>query len=158
MTETTGHPEPTFRFDGFYFARQSQQLVLGKNLPSTERIPSVSWDWRRVSDKTFEVRLGVTTSAVKQRPEELEVVLVGRFSHGANASEEVIQRFASLNATSILLPYAREAISSLTGRGPFGVEVMQPLNVFEFVKILDLKKATGARQLRRGKRLQRSQK
>jgi len=147
MTTKTVATQAAYAFVGYYFVEQSQQLLLGKKLQTGDRPVEILWDWRRVSERGFEVKLGVNVEAAKEIPERLNVVLVGRFSCVGPGTTSESEEFASINAVAILLPYVREALSSLSGRGPFGAYVLQPINVVEMAKSFDLKRATAARRL-----------
>jgi len=145
--------ESAFRFEGFYFERQSQRLELSGKAPKGDRLPTLSWDWRRLSESVLEVKIGVKIGHTSEVPEELEVVLVGRFSRAAGPDDEsAVANFAAVNAVAILLPYAREALSALSGRGPFGTFVLQPINVVELSKTFVRSRPTGARQIRPAKK------
>lgn len=144
--------ESAFRFEGFYFERQSQRLAPPGKAPRGDRLPALSWDWRRLSESVLEVKIGVRISPTSEVPEELEVVLVGRFSRAAGPDDEsAVASFAATNAVAILLPYAREALSALSGRGPFGTFVLQPINVVELAKTFDQTRPTGAHKIRPAK-------
>src|SRR5579864_5857511 len=75
----------------------------------------LGWDWRIVAERTFEVVVSLKTQPTKMRPEQVEVIQVGRFEmHGAPPPPLVLPRFVKLGAPTILFSYVRETVSNLT--------------------------------------------
>lgn len=111
---------------------------------------SFRWDWRPVGPRSFQVIVGIATIRHTEVIEETGVEVVGMFSAGEEALEASVPfaEFVRFHAPAILLPYAREAISSMTGRGPLRSLYLPPMNVRLLVQEMDPEATTGARELR----------
>ncbi len=149
MTDKAKTPGAAFRFEGFYFERQSQSLETKKTPSRSEPGISLTWDWRNLSERVFEVRVAIEVTPAQGIPQVLEVAIVGRFRAMGRYDAPAVENFAAVNAVAILLPYAREALTALSVRGPFGPFILPLMNVVEASKVFSRSQATGARQLRR---------
>jgi preprotein translocase subunit SecB len=89
----------------------------------------------------------LSVQATRQRPENVNVTMVGIFRPVGEAQTVSFQRFVFDHAPSILMPYAREAISSLTGRGINGSLNLPPINVVALMEDMDPARSTGHEQL-----------
>ena len=114
-----------------------------------EAVGHVMWDWSVQDDRTFGVALGVVISATKARPEELRVLMTGTFEiKGDERLPLSLKSFVEVGAPTILVPYIREAISSMTGRGPHGAFHLEPMNVRTLLAGTEAEEATGVDQLK----------
>ncbi len=59
-----------------------------------------------------------------------------------------LQSFVQTAAPAILFPYAREIISALTGRGPYGAYYLPSINVAKLMQGYDFDSTSGAEELR----------
>ncbi|MCC6649885.1 MAG: protein-export chaperone SecB [Candidatus Eisenbacteria bacterium] len=148
MSQNDPVPPSGFGLERVCFIEQHLRLVEQvDDLPDADPNVQFGWDWRITGDRQFEVILQVQTSPTRRRPEEAAVLLTGQFvARGEGLSVPVVA-FVSAQAPAILLPWARECISSLTGRGFFGQFMLPPLNVLTLMSNVDKAAATGARQL-----------
>jgi len=112
-----------------------------------QRETTLYWDWRITEDHAFEVFMRGRVAGNSSAFEEVEVSLLGEFSFKPSPSVS-LDTFVRVHAPAILLPYIRETIGSLTGRGPFGAFHFPAINVVELGKSYDFAKSTGAAQLR----------
>jgi preprotein translocase subunit SecB len=114
---------------------------------------SVDWDWQIVSDRMFDVSLIVSLEPSDERWESVRVRLVGRFRVEEHPLSVPLEDFVKLQAPAILLPYAREVVTSLTARGFYGPYFLPAINVVRLMASKDTNDATGRRQLREGRSL-----
>jgi preprotein translocase subunit SecB len=137
-----------FRINRLFFVEQSQKVTAPtKEMPKGQRPVKLLWDWRKASERVFEVKVGVEVGPVQEAPETLVVHLVARFSLiGPPVDDEKLRQYATINAVGILLPYTREALTALSVRGSCGPFYLEPLNVVELMRRYDRSRATGARE------------
>jgi preprotein translocase subunit SecB len=86
-------------------------------------------------------------SSSKEHSDSAGVTIAGTF----RALDQVpvpLGEFVRVHGPAILLPYAREMISQLTSRGPFGQFLLAPINVLEMMERYDMSKSTGTQMLR----------
>ena len=113
----------------------------------TEPTVTFGWDWQRTSDKSvFEVRLTLALEPVKERPYATAVDVVGIFRQIGDSPSPRVEEFASLQAVAILLPYAREHLTSLTAKTKAGPYYLPSVNVYDLMKDFDVAKTTAAAQ------------
>ncbi len=105
------------------------------------------WDWRVQGDDRFVVVITLTVQPTRQRPESVSVTMAGVFHRVGEEQSVPFDTFVFTHAPSILLPYAREAISSLTGRGLNGALQLPPINVIALMKEMNPQLSTGNEQL-----------
>jgi preprotein translocase subunit SecB len=118
---------------------------------ATEPPVTFGWDWRRTTDKSvFEVRLTLALEPVKERPYATAVDAVGRFRQIGDSPSPRVEDFASLQAVAILLPYAREHLTSLTAKTKAGPYYLPSVNVYELMKDFDVAKTSAAAEGLRG--------
>lgn len=121
-----------------------------------ERNIRVAWDWRIVGERAFEVLLDITMCPSKQRHDQAQAKVVGYFVAMAGDQKVPFDRFVTLHAPTLMLPYVRETLSSLFARGPIGPDYLPPINVHRMAKDFDFPGATGCLQLKRDENLVRS--
>jgi preprotein translocase subunit SecB len=111
--------------------------------------PSVNfgWDWQIQGDDRFVVIITLSVEPTRQRPERATVNMAGVFHPVGEKQTVPFQEFVFTHAPTILLPYAREAISSLTGRGLYGALHLPPINVMALMKQMNPQVSTGNEQL-----------
>jgi preprotein translocase subunit SecB len=140
---------------GFALAKVYAGELSFKGVPSNsaaavaEATISFGWDWSFRSATEFDVSVSLRVEPSTQRPEEVFASLTGIFRKEGQTSVP-LQRFAQLHAPAILMPFVREAVSSLTSRGLGGAYIFPPVNVLAMMTTLDAKDTTGARQIRDG--------
>jgi len=144
--------ESGFRLEKVYFPEQSHRL-----LNPTDDMPNdpefqFGWDWKLTDNNSFEVMLHLTLGVCKARPEETKVFVCGVFALIGEPPNLTLTEFVRVQGPAILLPYAREAISSLTGRSFFGANYLPPLNVMTLTADLDVNATEGAKQLKERER------
>jgi preprotein translocase subunit SecB len=143
---------------GFHLLRvvaihQEHSTVLDEPPSESTRRIKVEWDWITREDRQFDVFLGVDVQASKDAPESVNIEIVGEFAMRSDVPSLSFQSFVQTAAPAILFPYAREIISSLTGRGPFGAYYLPSINVVRLMKDYDFDSTSGAQQLRDDPRL-----
>lgn len=104
------------------------------------------WDWRWLKRPVFEVRILVGIEATVERPEAITTNVVGRFSQVGDGPSIAIEKFVRLQAVAILLPYARQFLSSLSANSQHGAYYLPTLNVNVLMKDVDTSKSTAAKQ------------
>ena len=107
------------------------------------------WDWKVLAESVFEVTIGLLMEPTEDRCEQVEVSMIGLFRQGSGDTEVPLADFVRYHAPAILMPYVREAIGSLTGRGFYSARYLPALNVQRLMDQQDPSKATGALQLAR---------
>jgi preprotein translocase subunit SecB len=114
--------------------------------PGTEEPLGVNWDWRIIEGRDFEVQLGLEMPPTAELHELLRVRFVLRARAGENLSISPAN-FVRGPAISVLIPYLREAITSLSARGPIGVRYLNPLNANSLAAQFSFEGSFGGRQL-----------
>ncbi|MHB1095585.1 MAG: protein-export chaperone SecB [Gemmatimonadaceae bacterium] len=141
-----------YRIEKVYVAEQSYRIVADQEKPNVdataERKIAFGWDWRPIGAKRFEVVITVTVEPSKDFPEHVSVRLIGLFTVDDGALSIGFAEFLRVNAPAILFPYAREIISTMTGRGPFGTFHLNPINVPSLLADIDITVSTGHKVLR----------
>lgn len=134
-----------------HVAEQQYRSVVAENLRDTQdpadRLVQLGWDWRPLGERRFEVVLELQCHPVTVAPEHAHVRLFGVFSAGPEVPAISFPSFVKVNATAILFPYAREVISTMTGRGPYGAFHLNPLNVAALAETFDMEQSSGAKFL-----------
>lgn len=149
MSNSQEIPLSGYHLERIYTNRQYfEGVAIDDSISDEEPQVGIGWDWRLRDEGIFEVLLSLTLPACRQRPEKVEVTIVGQFATIGDAQTVNLEQFVCKNAPAILLPYAREAISSLTGRGLLGPFYLPPLNLVEVMKGMDPSVAAGALQLK----------
>lgn len=101
-----------------------------------------SWDWRKAKDR-IEVALEVKIGPSVERAEALHARVVGQFRQTTDRPNVAIENFVQLQAVAILLPYVRQALSTLTLMSYHGVFHLPSINVAALMADYDKTKATG---------------
>lgn len=121
-----------YRLERVYVAQQEYRVVPSEELVDErgdDREVSFGWDWRALGRRRFEVVIEVSVGPTTASRERATARLFGVFSAEEGQLSIAFKEFASTNAPAILFPYAREVISTMTGRGPFGAFHIDPLNI-----------------------------
>ena len=117
--------------------------------PDTYGAMNLAWDWRFLDESVFEVRIAISIEPSRERSDFVSVHVAGRFRKVGDPTLE-LSDFVRIQAVAILLPYARQALSSLTSSTLSGAYYLPPINVFKLMEPFNPAKATGARQLESG--------
>lgn len=140
-----------YRLERVYVAQQEYRVLDVDELSDTvgaEREVSFGWDWRALGPRRFEVLIEVSVDPSRESPELANVRLFGVFSAGKPKLSIAFKDFVGTNAPAILFPYAREIISTMTGRGPFGAFHIEPLNIRAITGAVRLDETSGHEYLR----------
>jgi preprotein translocase subunit SecB len=136
-----------YRLERIYVSNQSYSLEDVKDAPKTpaaERDVHVGWDWRPIGRRRFEVIIDIAVDPNTSAPEKLHVRLLGIFQAPDVEDPQLpFINFVRQNAPAILFPYAREVVSTMTGRGPYGSFHINPINVVAILGSVPIAKTTG---------------
>jgi preprotein translocase subunit SecB len=148
MVEERSLPLSGYAIVKIYMTSAELKLKQPTNPEVTEPVVNFGWDWRRGNtDKSvFEVRISLAMEPVKERPYYAAVDAVGRFRKIGQSSVLPVEQFAALQAVAILLPYARQHLTSLTVNTLPGAYYLPSLNVVELMKGFDISKTTAAKE------------
>jgi len=108
------------------------------------------WDWSFVSPTAFDVTIIVNLEPARERPERVRASIAGIFQVTGDVPSVDLTRFAKLHAPAILMPFAREMIASLTGRGLFDALYIPPINMVAVMENMQGDSTTGVRQIKEG--------
>ncbi len=141
-------PSPGYRLADVSAAYQHYEVLD----PDTEDIGEdvglqFVWDWRIVGPHRFEVFFGVRVIGNQERPEKIDIRLVGSFATVGDSQALKLEDFSKTSAPAILLPYLREKVTKLSSDGPFGTYWMPLVNVQNLMDGYDYQASTGAKQL-----------
>ena len=70
---------------------------------------------------------------------KLSAAVEGAFTVASGSDPQLLERFASLQAPVILLPYLRQVFSELTAQSRIGALVLPPLNMAEVMQAMQAK-------------------
>ena len=146
MTDSGKLPTSGYSFERVYTNHQSLRVIARSEALPAEGPAFFGWDWRMLSDGHFEVTLQFGLDPSARRPEEIRVTLSGRFSPLGDVQEVPIESFVRFHAPAILMPFVREVVSGLTGRGFFGPMLLPPINVQALMETQDATQTTAAKQ------------
>lgn len=148
MSEPQQFPQSGYRVRQMYSALQEHVLVDPTEAgDSEERQINVSWDWRINDPPQFEVLFGISIAPSTTIPERIATVMVGVFEADGAPSRVPLEEFVMANAIATLLPFVREVIANLSGRGPFSTYWLPLANAAAISSHLKFDAATGSRQL-----------
>lgn len=137
-----------YRLERLYVAEQEYKIVADEGLVEgtdpADRVVNFGWDWRPVSSRVFEVVIDISIDPIKEAPERMSVRLIGVFAASQGKLSIAFTDFLKANAPAILFPYAREVISTMSGRGPHGAFHVHPLNVASLSADFDIARTTGS--------------
>jgi preprotein translocase subunit SecB len=140
-----------YRLERVYVAEQAYRLVdpepLRESKSPADRKITFLWDWRPLAPRRFEVILEMQTEPIKQAPEVAQVRFLGVFEADEGELSVPFHQFIRVHAPAILFPFAREVISTMTGRGPHGAFHLNPLNIAALISHDDLVRTTGYQYL-----------
>lgn len=159
ITKDKPNKSAGYRVERVYVGEQSYkvlddaELELMEETEGDERSIRFGWDWRPVAARRFEVALEIITEAKPDSAERAQVRVMGIFEAGPGEPAVPFADFIRINAPAILFPFAREVISAMTGRGPFGAFHIDPVNVPALLSEVDLEETTGARYLKANEEL-----
>jgi preprotein translocase subunit SecB len=108
-----------------------------------DRDVQFGWDWRPTAHRQFEVIIEISIGPTKAAPERGSVRIVGVFLAEDGDLSIPLPVFLTTNAPAILFPYAREVLSTMTGRGPHGAFHLNPINVAVLMSDFDVSKSSG---------------
>ena len=145
MTDAKSLPLSGYVIVSVYTAGQHLELK-DSDAPDSDDV-QFAWDWRLLEQDLFEVLVRLGIEAVKERPYAASVELVGRFRRMSSVTSVELIKFAHLQAVAILLPYARQALASLTLMTEPGAYHLPSVNVVALMEDFNAKDATGAKQL-----------
>lgn len=151
MTSPQTLPTSGYALERVYAQRQLCETIEPGPDTATSEDVTLGWDWRITAENRFEVLVRVEYAPTRDRPEQVEVAVVGAFRPVGEAQSVELHAFVRVHAPSILMPYAREIVSSMTGRGFFGPTpvYLPPINVAKLMERIDPEATTGAEQLRK---------
>ena len=138
---------------GYTIERIFAQELHFQGIPVVETLPQAAdiqlqWDWQVQDEYTFLVIVSGKCDPSQARPEKISARIVGQFRRIGSPSTPDITIFTKLNAVTTLMPFVREAISSLSMRGTYGPMQLDPVNVVELAKGWRFEESTGADTLR----------
>jgi preprotein translocase subunit SecB len=140
-----------YRLERVHVSEQEYRTIAADNLPevddASDRPVNFGWDWRPIGPRRFEVVIEIKCDPVDEAPEIARVRLFGVFEAVGEVPSVSFGEFIRGNAPAILFPYAREVISTMTGRGPHGTFHLNPLNVAALIAGFDMEKTSGAKFL-----------
>lgn len=149
-----GSPTAGYRLEGVYVPEQHYEQIaerealrVGKGLD--DRNVSVLWDWRPLGTRRFEVLLELRVEAIQAAPESARARIIGIFEAIGDNSALPLPNFIKFNAPAILFPFAREVISSMTGKGPNGAFHLNPVNIPALLGHMDVSITSGSKYLDR---------
>lgn len=116
--------------------------------PERSRPVRIGWDWQVVGARTFDIALLVELGPSQTRPETMMARVAGTFAAEGDTQTVSFAQFVREHGPAILLPYVREHLTALSGRGPYGAFYLAPLNIGLIIDGLDANSTQGARQLR----------
>lgn len=150
MTEARSSQETGFRVDAIFLPLQHCETVdkaaPGISLAADDQV-RIGWDWAWLEVGTsFEVAVSIDREPSEARPEVVRLKAVARFTLSGRSTSVTVEEFALRNAPAMLVPYLRQAFHALTGNGPFGAQLLQPINVVAAMERFDPKKSTAAKQ------------
>lgn len=139
-----------YKVERIYVAEQHYELVDPASVPSAapgDRTISLGWDWRPIGPRRFEVMLEVDVAPDQETPDHAQVRLAGVFEAEQGRLSVPFATFIRENAVAILFPYAREVVSTMTGRGPHGSFHLNPINVVALLAEARISDTSGAKLL-----------
>jgi preprotein translocase subunit SecB len=119
-----------YSLERVYVTQQQYEVLDPEDVESVpgERGVAFGWDWRAVGKRRFEVLVELSVEPTPDAAERAHVRLFGVFSATETLSIK-FNDFVRHNGPALLFPYAREVVSTMTGRGPFGAFHVDPLNM-----------------------------
>ena len=154
MEKGTGKSRPpagetSFRVEGVYFPRQDYRCVTFSNPDEApkERELTFAWDWRFSGPGRLEVKVELKMGPSTEFSEAVSLVGIGAFSIMSGLTQDHLLGFVKVSAPAFVFPYLREALTSLTSKGPYGPVLLSPMNVSSLTADFDPKKTTGWQQL-----------
>lgn len=131
---------------GVYGLEQHYDVLDSEDVEE-ERQTRISWDWQVTGEASFAVYLALIVIGPKTAPERVRVAYVASFEFSGSSPTLDLQNFVVFSASALLIPYLREAISSLSSDGPFGQMNLSPVNVQALMDFVDFEQSTGYQQL-----------
>ena len=90
----------------------------------------------------FELRVDLPQIPARKLPYTFRLVLVGIFDVDEGYPKEKATLLARVNGPSVLYSAAREAIATMTGRGPYPAILLPPVNFLPAANMQDKKKGS----------------
>ncbi len=116
-------------------------------LPENDSKLQFGWDWNLEADHRFTVRFLIELKPSRERPENVHVAMAAVVRRDGNPTVPLTD-YVKLHAPALLLPFLRETIASLTGRGLHGAFYLPPINVASIMRGVDLEQTEGMKQIR----------
>lgn len=116
------------------------------SLPDVFKV-EYTWNWEPRDLETFYVLFGMRGLPGKDRPERITVSMAALFRRVGNPQKPTVKDFVMTNGPTILMPYIRETVSNLTGRGIIGAYTLPPFNVLKFMSAIKFELSAGAKKL-----------
>lgn len=114
-----------------------------------DRLSSYHWDWIPSGRREFHVYLWTLIHPSKVLPERIEVGVMATFTIATEQPKVPLDTFVLQDAPTLMFPYMRELISSLTALGVYGIYYMPPFNISEVITAEHtFEESTGVRTLR----------
>lgn len=113
------------------------------------RAPNFYWNWFPSGYREFSVWLGVFLPPSSEVPERVRVAYIADFSIDADEPRIPLESFVLHQAPTLIYPYLREAVTSLTARGVAGPYTFSTLDVREaLLPEFSFANSTGTEMLR----------
>jgi preprotein translocase subunit SecB len=91
----------------------------------------------KASDRALvTLRVVVTPTGTPPLFKQLSAAVEGEFSVAPGSAEGSLERFASLQAPVLLLPYVRQVVTNLTAESRIGPFIVPPLNMTSIIETL----------------------
>jgi len=128
--------QPGIKFDSVFLSKLKYELP--KELPSEFQYKLKVRNSYKINDKEGKL---IYAMAV-QLYDRFELELTGIFSTIRGKENLGLEEFAKVNAPALLLPFAREIISSITSKTPLPHLLLPPINVLALSKKSEIGKST----------------
>lgn len=136
-----------YKLERLYVAEQGYRIVeaasVAESAAPEDRSVTFGWDWLPIGTRRFEVVLEVAVEPIPAAPDRAEVRMVGMFEAQPGPLSVPFSTFIRDNAIAILFPFAREVVSTMTGRGPYGAFHIDPINVVALLGSASIEESTG---------------
>lgn len=120
--------QPGIKFDSIYISKLKYELP---------KEPRAEFEYKlkvRNSYKIDDKKGKLIYAMAMQLYDRFELELTGIFSIIKGKENLGLEEFAKVNAPALLLPFAREIISSITSKTPLPHLLLPPINVFALSK------------------------
>jgi preprotein translocase subunit SecB len=144
-------PQPVYKLDRVY--TNGVHLTVEERTPELPKVPGplvFGWDWTTLlgRPRMFDVAVTVGFDGSWERLESVRVTVNGRFTIEEGTPSIKFSNFVRVHAPAMLMPYARELLSSVTRHGFYGAYHIPLVNILELMKDKTIEGATGTRLVR----------